>query len=73
MFKSKGDRTDKDNYRNLVMLSVSAKLVARIAASRLSQWLEEWMPEGQNGFRPGRGIDDVHHSFVGGCLCLGSV
>ena len=60
MLKNKGDRTDKANYRNLVMLSVSAKLVARIAASRLSQWLEEWMPEEQNRFRPGRGIDDVH-------------
>ena len=36
MFKHKGDRTDKANYRNLVMLSVSAKLVARIAATRLS-------------------------------------
>ena len=59
MYKNKGDRHDKANYRNLVMLSVSAKLVARIAASRLSKWLETWMPEEQNGFRPGRGIDDV--------------
>ena len=41
------------------MLSVSAKLIARIAASRLSQWAETWMPEEQNGFRPGRGIDDA--------------
>ena len=57
MFKNKGSREDKNNYRNLVMLSVSAKLVA---ATRLSRWLEEWMPEEQNGFRPGRGIDDVH-------------
>ena len=43
----------------MVMLSVSAELVASIAASRLSKWLETWIPEEQNGFRPGRGIDDV--------------
>ena len=55
MFKNKGSRSDKSNYRNLVMLSVSAKLVARIVASRLTTWI----PEEQNGFRPHRGIDDV--------------
>ena len=59
MFKNKGSRLDMNNYRNLVMLSVSAKLVARICASRLATWAEEWLPEQQNGFRVGRGIDDV--------------
>ena len=59
MYKNKGSRDDKANYRNLVMLSVSAKLVARIAASRLSAWCETWLSEEQNGFRPRRGIDDV--------------
>ena len=59
MFKNKGSRSDKSNYRNLVMLSVSAKLVARMAASRLGKWVEEWLPDEQNGFCPRRGIDDV--------------
>ena len=63
MYKSKGSKDDKNNYRNLVMLSVSAKIVARVAASRLSKWMETWMPEEQNGFRPGRGIDDVQQFF----------
>ena len=52
--QNKGDRGDKRNYRSLVMLSVSAKLVARIAASWLGQWTETWMPEEQNEFRPGQ-------------------
>ena len=60
MFKNKGDRNDKSNYRNLVMLSVAAKLVARIAASRLNRWASSFLSEEQNGFRAGRGIDDVH-------------
>ena len=34
MFKNKGSREEKNNYRNLVMLSVSAKLVTRVAATR---------------------------------------
>ena len=63
MFKNKGCRFDKSNYRNLVMLSVSAKLVARIVASRMNRWLEDKLPEEQNGFRTGRGIDDVHMLF----------
>ena len=60
MYKNKGDRNDKANYRNLVMLSVAAKLVARIVASRLNLWASSFLSEEQNGFRAGRGIDDVH-------------
>ena len=60
VYKNKGDRNEKSNYRNLVMLSVSAKLIARIVASRLSSWAEQFLSEEQNGFRKGRGIDDAH-------------
>ena len=60
MFKNKGSRRDKNNYRNLVMLSVSAKLVARIAATRLNHWAASFLPEEQHRFRTGRGIDDAH-------------
>ncbi|CAK9056851.1 LINE-1 retrotransposable element ORF2 protein (ORF2p) [Includes: Reverse transcriptase [Durusdinium trenchii] len=60
VFKNKGDRADRKNYRNLVMLSVAAKLIARIAATRLSEWAEQFMAEEQQGFRKNRGIDDAH-------------
>ena len=60
MFKNKGDRACKDNCRNLVMLSVAAKLIARIVASRLSAWIDVCLSEQQNGFRSSRGIDDAH-------------
>ena len=42
------------------MLSVAAKLIARIAATRLSEWAEQFMAEEQQGFRRRRGIDDAH-------------
>ena len=60
VFKNKRDKSDPKNYRNLVMLSVAAKLIARIAATRLSHWAEQHLPEEQTGFRKHRGIDDAH-------------
>lgn len=60
VFKNKGARSERTNYRNLVMLSVAAKLVARIAATRLSKWSEAFLSEEQHGFRSHQGIDDAH-------------
>ncbi|CAK9042446.1 Caroteno-chlorophyll a-c-binding protein [Durusdinium trenchii] len=62
VYKNKGDRKDMHNYRNLVMLSVAAKLVARIVADRLSAWAEPFFAEEQNGFRRHRGTDDAHQT-----------
>ena len=59
VFKNKGDGADRKNYRNLVMLSVAVKLIARIAAARLSDWAEQFMAEEQQGFRRNRGVDDA--------------
>ena len=42
------------------MLSVAAKLIARIAATRLSLWVEHNLSEEQTGFRKHRGVDDAH-------------
>ena len=60
VFKNKGDKADRKNFRNLVMLSVAAKLIARIAATRLSLWAEQHLSEEQTRFRKHRGIDDAH-------------
>ena len=60
VLKNKGDRTDRNNYRNLVMLSAAAKLIAKVIAMRLSSWAEGFLDEEQNGFRKNRGIDDAH-------------
>ena len=60
VFKNKGCRQDRKNYRNLVMLSVAAKLVARLVATRMAHWAEQYITEEQNGFLQKRGIDDAH-------------
>ena len=57
--KQKGNRDDKNTWRGITLLSVGSKLVARIVASRISQWSEEWLCEEQSGFRRGRGTDDA--------------
>ena len=60
VFKNKGCRQDRKKYRNLVMLSVAAKLVARLVATRMAHWAEQYITEEQNGFLQKRGIDDAH-------------
>ena len=42
------------------MLSVAAKLVARLVATRMAHWAEQYITEEQNGFLQKRGIDDAH-------------
>ena len=56
----KGNTKDKNTWRGVTLLSVGTKLLARIVAMRTQMWLQEVMDEEQNGFRKGRGADDVH-------------
>ena len=59
LWKRKGDRKDKNTWRGITLLSVGSKLMARIVAARLQKWIKPWMHESQEGFRRGRGVDDV--------------
>ncbi|CAE8670872.1 unnamed protein product, partial [Polarella glacialis] len=59
LWKKKGDRQDKNTWRGVTLLSVGTKLLARVVASRLARWSDQWLHEGQTGFRAGRGTDDA--------------
>jgi len=59
LWKKKGDRSDKNTWRGITLLSVGTKLVARVVASRIQTWLKKYLPETQMGFRGGRGTDDA--------------
>ena len=63
LYKGKGDRNSLDNYRGVVLLSMLTRIMARIAASRLSKWAEDTgqLSETQYGFRRGRGTEDAIH------------
>ena len=60
LFK-KGDRTKLDNYRGICLLQIISRLVARIAAKRLSTYLERVnaLPQEQWGFRSYRSAVDA--------------
>ena len=45
LWKQKGDRTDKNTWRGITLLSVGSKLLARVVAQRVQVWSEPWLPE----------------------------
>ena len=58
LWKRKGQRTDKNTWRGITLLSVGSKLLARVVAARIQVWSEKFLKEEQNGFRRGRSVDD---------------
>ena len=59
LWNQKQPRSDKNNWRGVTLLSVGAKVVARIVANRFQTHTGEFMDERQQGFRRNRGVDDV--------------
>jgi hypothetical protein len=60
LWKGKGTREDKNNWRGITLLSVGTKLLARVVSDRAQRWSESFAGEHQTGFRKGRGTDDAH-------------
>ena len=60
LYKGAGDRADLDNHRFIVLLSAVSRVLARILATRLSQWAEarDLLPPEQWGFRRNRSTQD---------------
>jgi hypothetical protein len=46
------------NYSGISLLSVPGKIYSRILEIRLRQEMENKLEETQNGFRPGRSVQD---------------
>jgi len=61
IFKRKGDRSVCDDHRGISLLSIPGKILARIILNRLSKHVNDIgiLPEGQCGFRAGRGTIDM--------------
>ncbi len=55
----KGDLSRCDNWRELALLDVVGKVVARILQERLQKVAEDELPESQCGFRKGRSYTDM--------------
>ena len=58
ILEKKGDLSDPNNYRGIMLLEVAMKVIAYILKVRLVAISETLPHEMQNGFRPGRGTSD---------------
>ena len=63
LYKHKGDRSDRNNYRGISLLCIAGKLLARVALHRLQQLAERVFPESQRGFRSKRSTVDMMFSL----------
>jgi len=63
----KGNKYDIRNYRPISIIPVFAKLLGRLIYNRIILFLYEnkILSEAQNGFRKGKSISTMFHSFIG--------
>jgi hypothetical protein len=54
----KGDKTDCNNYRGILLLSTSYKILSIILLSRLRPYIDEIIGDHQCGFRRNRSTTD---------------
>ena len=62
LYKNKGDRSDCNNYRCILLLSIVGKAFARVLLIRLQKLASRVYPESQCGFRAGRSTIDMFFS-----------
>ena len=63
LYKNKGDRSDRNNYRGISLLCIAGKLFARVALHRLRKLADRVYPKSQCGFRPNRSTVDMIFSL----------
>ena len=59
LWKKKGSKKVKGNWRGITLLSVGSKLIARVVATRLRSSFDGHLGHHQFGFRQGKGVDDA--------------
>ena len=54
----KGNAREYSNYRTIALISHTSKVMLKILQARLQQYVNRELPDGQTGFRKGRGSRD---------------
>ena len=63
LYKNKGDRSDCNNYRGILLMSIVGKMYARIILYRLQLLADRVYSESQCGFRADRSTTDTIFSL----------
>ena len=65
LFK-KGEWTNINNYRGVCLLTMGSRILAKVLANRLRDWIEKIgvLEENQQGFRRGRSTADAAQIFI---------
>jgi hypothetical protein len=59
-----GDKTDRNNYRGISLLSASYKILSNIVLQRLNPYIDEIIGEHQCGFRRNRQPQIIFSAFL---------
>ena len=54
----KGNAKKCSNYCSIALISLASKIMLKILQARLQQYVNHELPDGQAGFRKGRGTRD---------------
>ena len=54
----KDNAKEHSNYRTIALISYTSKVMLKIVQARLQQYMNHELPDGQAGFRKGRGTGD---------------
>ena len=62
----KGSRSELNNYRGVCLLSMASRILARIMATRVRQWIEDikYIDDTKCGFRTGRSTADASQVII---------
>ena len=62
----KGSRNELNNYRGVCLLSMASRILARIMATRVREWIEDikYIDDIQCGFRAGRSTADASQVII---------
>ncbi|CAF3321452.1 unnamed protein product [Rotaria socialis] len=58
LYKNKGDKKIRDNYRGIALLNITSKIFSRIIHNRIQDLINGQLLEIQSGFRPNRSTMD---------------
>jgi hypothetical protein len=66
LYKNKGDKTDPNNYRGILVITPVAKLFEKIISEQITRYFEKnnLFFDGQHGFRQSYSCETALHDII---------